>query len=39
MEIKDIFYINLHLKSRINISQFAKASLCQRERWHHLPYL
>jgi len=34
------FYINLHLKDRLDTnSQLAKASWCQRKRWHHLPYL
>jgi len=37
MEI--IFYINYYLKDRLDIEFTAKASWCQRKRWHHLPYM
>jgi len=33
---KRYFYVNLHLKGRLDT---AKARWCQRKRWHHLPYL
>jgi len=40
MEIKEIFYINLHLKDGLEIiSQIAKASWCQRESWYHFRYM
>jgi len=34
VEIKDIFYINLHLRDRLDteFTEFAEASLCYRKR-------